>query len=352
MSSEPTVPSGLAPVSINKRRIRIRPLSLLLLPIIAIALVMLFASQSEANQIDEDDGIADVIVYRSETLNTNISENASQPQAAPPTRTPIFIAANPTAIPVTGTYTPATHVDETIDLCRVRSAVSEQNVIVRAGPGQDYDTVAVLYPGRSIELSAQDNTGWYQVILPSGGVGWVANNVVRREGDCEGLHRYDLPICTISNAIDSNANIRSAPNLEGQIVDALPADGIRLADMRTDDGWYRLQLASRTGWISAQVITLEGDCDALPFLPEESDISLDMEEVAAEDTCLVRSFTGDPVNLRAEPDMNAEITGQLTDVQPSSRRSDNGWFEVTDQGWAFAADLRFDGPCSQLPTEK
>jgi len=348
--SEPTVPSGLEPVS-KKRPIQFRSLSIILLPIIAFAFVFLAVFQPQADPTKEESTAAEVIVYRSEILNTNVSRNRPEAQTAPPSPTPIFVAANPTPIPVTGTFTPDTRIDETVELCRVRSAVSEQNVIVRTGPGQDYDTVAIIRPGRTVNLSAQDTTGWYQVILPAGGVGWVANNVVRKEGDCEGLPRYETSICTLSNAIDNNANIRSEPNLEGQVVDALPSDGIRLADMRTEDGWYRLQLATRTGWISAQVIVLEGDCDDLPLLPEESTTSLDSEAVAAEDTCLVRSFTGGGVVLRVEPTMNAEIIGELVDMQPSTLRSENGWFAVGDAGWAFAADLRFEGPCSQLPTE-
>lgn len=352
MPSEPTLPSGLPSVNASPTHPTRSRFLLLIIPGVLVAAVLLFIVGGSGST--ERDEVAEVIVYRSEVITRTSADSA---QAVPPATSPtaIAIAANPTPIPVTGTFNPSDKRESIPPDCRARSSLREQNIILRAGPGTNHRQLAVLRPGDTLAMQARHSSGWYQVVLTTGGIAWVSNEVVRKEGNCEGLPSYDIPLCIISNNISGSANIRRAPSIDDDVIDALQEGDIMLADMQTADGWYRVQLASSTGWISSQVIALEGDCDALPHLPEASQETLDTEAIATtqrdpDTDCQVYSFTGDPVDLRAAPDVAAVVVGSLTSVQPASQRSTNGWFEVADDGWAFAADLRFEGVCSQLPT--
>ncbi|RME98114.1 MAG: SH3 domain-containing protein [Chloroflexi bacterium] len=54
---------------------------------------------------------------------------------------------------------------------------------VRQGPGTNYPVLGQLPPGQSLPVVGQNESGtWWQVPLPNGGRGWIADSVVQVSG--------------------------------------------------------------------------------------------------------------------------------------------------------------------------
>jgi eukaryotic-like serine/threonine-protein kinase len=141
------------------------------------------------------------------TEATEIVQNVTQPSLSTatasntatdvPTATDTFTPSRtPTDTPSpTSTTTPATPVAE------VRVAIP-----ILSGPGADFDEIATLQPGDSLDVIAVSDDGdWYLVLLPNGRRGWVANTrALSVAGDREVIQEVTLtptrtPTPTLTN---------------------------------------------------------------------------------------------------------------------------------------------------------
>ncbi len=76
--------------------------------------------------------------------------------------------------------------------------------------------------------------------------------------------RYAPKVCNISTAHPGGVNMRVAPNPVAEVVAVMPPDTPHAADTRTGDGWYRIGVDGRIGWVLGTVVNLSGVCDSLP----------------------------------------------------------------------------------------
>jgi len=109
---------------------------------------------------------------------------------------PAFIIVNPTAFPQVAQPTFAPIVQPTaIPTTPQASPAGNADVNVRTGDGTNFPLVAPLRVGQSAEVigvSAR-GTGWFQIRLPNGSVGWVSSSVVTVTGDTSTLPRVNPP---------------------------------------------------------------------------------------------------------------------------------------------------------------
>ncbi len=61
-------------------------------------------------------------------------------------------------------------------------------VNIRRGPGTEFGVMGGLPPGQSAPLTGRTpNSQWWQIEYPAGTFGWVASEVITRNGDCSGV---------------------------------------------------------------------------------------------------------------------------------------------------------------------
>jgi hypothetical protein len=77
-------------------------------------------------------------------------------------------------------------------------------------------------------------------------------------------NRVQAEVCSISSDNPGGANIRSNPLMTAPAVQVLPQGIAVQADVRTVDGWYRVNFNGAMGWIFGDVVILSGLCSSLP----------------------------------------------------------------------------------------
>jgi len=148
--------------------------------------------------------------------------------------------------------------------------------------------------------SALDGT-WYRVAVAIDSLDefWLPANTVTLSGDgCETLpvdtEDSVVNVCILS-PIGTFANVRAAPDVDAPQVDAIFENTTHGVIGRNEDfSWYRIQ----SGWVSASVATLRGDCRAVEFLV--NDVQVDSED---------GEFSGSP--FVCSPDSDLYMTPRL-----------------------------------------
>jgi serine/threonine protein kinase/uncharacterized protein YraI len=110
-----------------------------------------------------------------------------------------FLAAVPTATATaTPTLTPTATVTPT-ETPSIPIAQAQRSLTVRAGPGSQYDSVAMLGQGAEVTITGMSEDGsWYQVLMEGGITGWLAASsaAVRTSGDIAGVPVAAAPTLT------------------------------------------------------------------------------------------------------------------------------------------------------------
>jgi uncharacterized protein YgiM (DUF1202 family) len=122
--------------------------------------------------------------------------------------------------------------------------VATDDLNLRSGAGLSYDVLAVLSNGDGAVVVdgpvANDGYDWYQINLDSGGGGWVAGDFLQLNSGTPGGFRLKV--------VDGPLNVRSAPSLDGDVLDTIPTGAtvrVLQADSGTDaDGYH---------WVYVQV---------------------------------------------------------------------------------------------------
>ncbi len=103
-------------------------------------------------------------------------------------------SVQPTAAPIVPTAIPTATLVPTEDPTP-RGTVTTATANVRTGDGTNYPAIASLPQGTVVNLVGISNqgTGWYQVQMPSGGLGWMSPTVLQVSGDVSRLPRIQPP---------------------------------------------------------------------------------------------------------------------------------------------------------------
>lgn len=141
-----------------------------------------------------------------------------------------------------------------------------QNVVIAR---LDNDTL------QNAALTIPPNSGAYQVVIqpgPGGNAGQVTLSLTYPPSAAATVAAAQpAPSALVSGApcrlvvsYAGGVNLRAQPSLEAAILDVLPFESQHLANARTAEGWYRVALNERTGWVIDDMVTLHGMCAALP----------------------------------------------------------------------------------------
>lgn len=142
-------------------------------------------------------------------------------------------------------------------------------VVLKGGPGRDYERIGFLGPGFAADAVARDSAGgWLLLDEPEG---WVSIGAVEVTGDIDGLpvsvatlSTPPSPDVTVRNPSDAAATTRFGPDEAFDSLGTLDAGETANAIARDASGSW-LMLDER-GWIQAEGMDVDGDLDALPIL--------------------------------------------------------------------------------------
>ena len=154
----------------------------------------------------------------------------------------------------------------------------------------------------------------------------------------------EAPPVTLNITADG-INLRTGPSTDYGVYTNF--SGPAVVDGRTEDGsWLRLRAPGGTEyvWVSASVITVEGDVMTLPVV----------EATAVENLPSLRSDTVGQINVYSRPDTNAEVRGGIEGtIYLDGRTADGLWLRTTWSSdgsyvWVLAEGITAQGDITTL----
>lgn len=149
--------------------------------------------------------------------------------------------------------------------------VKVDNMNVRSGPSTQEQVVTTL-PVNTVLPVISEKGDWYQIRLPNGKTGWVANWLVSetaaktpaaakpaaQPGAAVKPAAPAVPAPAAKSQIESNTdnlNVRSGPGQTHSILQTINP-GSRYTVLQKSGDWYQIQLsASSKGWVAAWLVT-------------------------------------------------------------------------------------------------
>jgi hypothetical protein len=193
------------------------------------------------------------------------------------TRTPV--SAQPTPIPTLLADNSETRVD--VSGTRLYSFSSTRLKLNNHTPGFAFAAEIRNAAGQTvasftnllqdIQLTLAPNSGFYQITvsavdpLKPGTLAFLLGSAITAPATLDGT-MYRAANCRVTNPAEASALVRSAPAVQYTVLGMLPASGSLPVIGKTDNDWYTVSFAERQGWIAGDVISLDGDCAALPVL--------------------------------------------------------------------------------------
>ncbi len=142
------------------------------------------------------------------------------------------------------------------------ASVNTGAVNVRSGPGLQYGSLASLPFGYGVNVVARNTAGsWVLISLTNGVTGWVNVNYLYIPFRVFDLPVSDTPVTpavvptgSITGAL--NANIRSNPDPNGQVIATAPlGTAITLLGRNYNATWVQIRLPSgTTGWVESTAV--------------------------------------------------------------------------------------------------
>lgn len=157
-------------------------------------------------------------------------------------------------------------------------------VNVREKPGTSYSIITQIKKGETYSLENEQN-GWYEIRLPSGEKGWIANWLATNGSN---VTASDKGVVTANNL-----NVRSEPSLSGQVVGQLQK-GQEVNIYERQDEWSQIFFQNKTAWVSSQYIAV-ADEDSLAM---------------QKNTSIKTLHSG--TNIRKEPTLKSTILKQAS----------------------------------------
>jgi len=143
-------------------------------------------------------------------------------------------------------------------------------VVLRAGPGRQYERIGFLEPGSSASAISRDEAGgWLLLDAPKG---WVAIAAVESDGDIDALPARDVvfppphaTVVSVLNSLDgTTVDRRMGPGEAFPMLDPLDPGESYVAIAQDPSGqWLLLE---PPGWISVADVQVAGNPDELPIL--------------------------------------------------------------------------------------
>lgn len=159
--------------------------------------------------------------------------------------------AVPDAIAFTDTWASGTFLRLDID--------ANADVILRSGPGDTYDEIASIADGAEV-LATGNQTGEWIHVLYAAFDGWISTDDVTLGAvgstpalvDPDTVEQqvlvYEVEGATIG------VNIRSLPNVDGELVSGAPVGTLLVGTGRSEGSWLEVTFGETTGWASGNYL--------------------------------------------------------------------------------------------------
>lgn len=143
-----------------------------------------------------------------------------------------------------------------------------RNAILMVAPGQGFYEVA-------IKSQKQDSIGMLSVQVARQAANSVTTTTAFKSASvAPALNTALQPVtydpntlaisCAARSSVANNVNIRSGPGTNYSVIGMLANGAAILVTGQSAAGWFQVEDGEGTGWVSASVVALEGQCSALP----------------------------------------------------------------------------------------
>ncbi|GIN38622.1 N-acetylmuramoyl-L-alanine amidase [Heyndrickxia oleronia] len=183
---------------------------------------------------------------------------------------------------------------------------------IREGPGLSYPIIHKGKIGETYGL-LQEKQDWYEIQLENGQKGWVADYFV--SVDEQQKHLESNGIVTVDGL-----NIRSTPNLSGNIIGKLNA-GEAIQILNESKDWIQISIGNRgqKGWVSRQYIMF--------------DTKNEMNTPQQLNVTIIHNGT----NLRSQPSTSSPIVGKGSSGDSYTVvETKNNWYKIQLSNGNFA----------------
>jgi uncharacterized protein YraI len=146
---------------------------------------------------------------------------------------------------------------------------TQDSTILRAGPGLEFDRLAVIPPGTTLQaLERSPGTRWIKVIY-EGQTGWVAYWLLIWTGDLFALPEFREPLPESASGVyvttTDFSSLRAGPGLAWERLAVVPPNITMAAIGRTVDArWLQVDYEGQTGWIVYWLLSEQGKVFSLP----------------------------------------------------------------------------------------
>ncbi|MCW4465440.1 SH3 domain-containing protein [Glutamicibacter sp. MNS18] len=136
------------------------------------------------------------------------------------------------------------------------------NLNMRTGAGTGHKVVLTIRKGKTLSVSATASNGWYKVGY-SGKTGWVSNKyvtVVASSTPKKTVTKKPAPknatkTVTLWVKATSTVNVRKGSSTSNAVVTKLAKGKTAKATSQAANGWYRVTVGGKTGWVSNTYVT-------------------------------------------------------------------------------------------------
>ena len=215
------------------------------------------------------------------------------------------------------------------------------------GPGIDYEIIARLTAGVTVEVSGISKDGqWWQIIIPNEEnlKGWVSNqdviaenidNVTVVDPVVEPTQSSTAPPSTGGTVTaNTNVNVRGGPGLQYDIIGLLGlGETAEIIGLSINQNWWYVsspQLENGTGWVFDELVTAENVAN-VPTLDENGN------PIAGE-VKIPTPAPGSPsvtaqvnLNIRSGPGTDYELIGLLAEGQKAQvigKNTEGTWWAI------------------------
>lgn len=238
---------------------------------------------------------------------------------------------------------------------RVTGTVSASSLNVRSTPSTSGSKVTTLSSGTQVTL-LESLDGWYRVDA-DGKTGYVASQYVSLASNTPAPPAPQEVTRITGTVSASTLNVRSGPGPSHAKIGSL-SSGAQVEILEQLDGWCRIELNGKTGYISSQYVTLtQGQPsapDAQPAAQPEPqpEPESQLEQSVPQETKTLGMVSTSSLNVRSGPSASHEKVATLSSgAQVEILEKLDGWYRIENGYVSADYILIMDGSLSQLQAQ-
>ncbi len=220
---------------------------------------------------------------------------------------------------------------------RLGTVTGASSLKVRSGPGTSYSRITAISGGSTVTVLGETN-GWYMVRLNNGTTGYCSAQYITLRDSSPDPSDPDADTGIVTGT--QSVNVRSgASETSGVLFTVSPGTKVTILE-KTSNGWYKIQVLNKTGYISAQYITLESP-SASPSAGASSPASTPASTPTgtpeptqspqpSNKTGTVKlENSSSRLNVRSQPNGSASIIGKLNHGTTVTVTGESGdWYKI------------------------